>query len=278
MKPVYTLIGGDARQRYLAQALAAAGFAVHWCGVPGLCDTDDSLSAAVREADAVVVPMPALQGELSVRGEAPVPLQSVLEAMPRSAVLLGGMLEPARAMLDASGIRWIDYAADEALQIENAALTAEAALSLAMRELPGTIADARALVIGFGRIGSRLCSLLKALGASVTASARRPEDFARIRAMQLRPEVTRVYQHGLRAYDLIVNTVPAYVLTEQQLLSCKEGCVYLELASRPGGLSSPPPAHIRAVDGRGLPGKYAPEAAARIVLRTLLRLGQGGER
>ena len=34
MKPVYTLIGGDARQRYLAQALAAAGFAVHWCGVP----------------------------------------------------------------------------------------------------------------------------------------------------------------------------------------------------------------------------------------------------
>ena len=39
MIQTFAVIGGDARQRYLAEQLMAAGFAVSCCQVPGLSDT-----------------------------------------------------------------------------------------------------------------------------------------------------------------------------------------------------------------------------------------------
>ncbi|MBP1737633.1 MAG: dipicolinate synthase, partial [Oscillospiraceae bacterium] len=39
----------------------------------------------------------------------------------------------------------------------------------------------------------------------------------------------------LCGYDLIINTVPAQVLTESRLRELKEGCVVIDLASKPGG-------------------------------------------
>ena len=277
LRSVYTLVGGDTRQAHVAQMLAAAGFMVHTAGVPGLCGTDACLHDAVRAADTVVLPMPAFAGGAHIRAQETIPLDAVLGSMRPGAKLLGGKLEPARPALDASGVRWLDYAEDEALQIENAALTAEAAAQLAMQHLPGAVLGCRALVIGYGRIGRRLCRILAALGADVTAAARKPADFADIRASRLHAELTGAYRSGLGGYDLIANTVPAPVLTGAQLAACRPGCVYLELASMPGGLASPAPEQLRVIDGRGLPGRYAPEAAARIIYQTLLRLDGKGE-
>ena len=70
----------------------------------------------------------------------------------------------------------LDYFHDEFLTAANAAITAEGALLLAMEQLPVTLADTPVLVIGWGRIGQLLSRKLQALGAHVTASARRSRD------------------------------------------------------------------------------------------------------
>lgn len=63
---------------------------------------------------------------------------------------------------------------------------------------------------------------------------------------------------------MVLNTVPARVLSRERLSALPKDCVLLELASAPGGFD---PEDARKLGLRqrnlpGLPGKYAPEAAA----------------
>ena len=69
----------------------------------------------------------------------------------------------------------------------------------------------------------------------------------------------------LEPYRLIINTVPAPLLTPEQLALCPRA-VKLDLASRKG-LCCP-----EAVWARGLPGIHAPESSGRLICDTLLRL------
>ncbi len=90
----------------------------------------------------------------------------------------------------------------------NALPTAEGALQIAMEELPITIHDARALVIGFGRLGRALAPRLRALGARVWVCARRYEQRAAAESMGLGSEGTDRLPDWLCSYDLVFNTVP----------------------------------------------------------------------
>ena len=82
------------------------------------------------------------------------PLADILDAAEPGVLICGGMLDPAEALLQARGISFYDYAKDEALLLQNAELTAEAALALLLERLPGPLAGSRILLCGFGRIGS----------------------------------------------------------------------------------------------------------------------------
>ena len=56
----FAVLGGDARQRYLAALLTASGFTVHTFAVPELQDTAASLEETVSQIDAVCLPTPAV--------------------------------------------------------------------------------------------------------------------------------------------------------------------------------------------------------------------------
>ena len=238
-----------------------------------------------------------------------VPLADILDAAEPGALICGGMLDPAEALLQARGIAFYDYAKDEALLLQNAELTAEAALALLLERLPGPLAGSRILLCGFGRIGKLLCHRLTAMGAHVTAAARRPESLAWARAYGYETaDIGRLLARKLKAlgadvtvsarkaqaldlarilgyrrvtagswadapaqYDGIVNTVPAPIIGPAQLPCIRRDCVLLELASLPGGFCAEAQALQGYCAARGLPGKYAPEAAAAIIRSAIFR-------
>ncbi len=151
----------------------------------------------------------------------------------------------------------------------NAVPTAEGALQIAMTEMRVTLFGSEALVIGYGRIGKVLCDGLLALGAHVTASARKDGDLALMEVRGITPE--RINEWDGTKYDAVFNTVPAMVLPEARLRELKPGCVVVDLASAPGGADLDAAERLR-INCRwepGLPGRYAPESAARI-MRTVL--------
>lgn len=157
------------------------------------------------------------------------------------------------------------YARSESYQIANAALTAQGAAALLEKERP--LAGASALVLGYGRVGRLTAAELLRRGASLTVGARRKESRAWARAEGCSAVDTEDLESVLDQFDIIVNTVPAPVLTEGRLRHVRPEAVLLELASAPGGID----AAAAREQGRlylsapGLPGKYAPALAAEIL-------------
>lgn len=156
--------------------------------------------------------------------------------------------------------RGVPYWNDAVYQIENAALTAEGACELVMRRLPGAALGADIVIVGYGRIGSMLADRLALMGASVTVAARRPESRAEARARgHLAVDITQIPDSP----DAVINTVPAPILS-----GCFGGALCIELASAPGGWAD----HTPVLKASGLPGLYAPKAAADVMAEAVYRV------
>ena len=78
----------------------------------------------------------------------------------------------------------------------------------------------------------------------------------------------------LCGYDLVVNTVPARVLSEKELRDLKPGCLVIDLASKPGGVDFEAATRlgVRAIWALSLPGKVAPVSAGRAIKNTIYNM------
>lgn len=267
------VIGGDARQMWLAQALLRSGFRVRCAEVPGIDDEPGGLYDALDGAQAAALPMPALTQNGRIRSQRSdgISLDAIMQSVPAGAVIFGGGLSRVRAALEAHALRVFDYLDDEALTVANAVPSAEGALEIAMRELPITLHGSRCLVVGYGRIGKALSARLHALHARVTVSARKPADRAAIESAGLRADRTGSYLHDLAQYDCIFNTVPAPVLREEHLRALRPDCLLIDLASGSGGLAENAPPALHYIHALGLPGRCAPKTAAEALKTMILR-------
>ena len=70
----------------------------------------------------------------------------------------------------------------------------------------------------------------------------------------------------LNRFQLIYNTAPATVLTEEQMSNCRDGCLKIDLASVKGI----PDSHV--IWARGLPGKDTPGSSGKLIAKTVIRL------
>ena len=147
----------------------------------------------------------------------------------------------------------------------NAVPTAEGAIQIAMEELPITIHGARALVIGYGRLGRALSQRLAGLGAKVSVAARKFADLA---------WAERQLEGWLCCYDLVVNTVPARILSEEDLEDLRPGCLVIDLASKPGGVDLEAAARlgVKVIWALSLPGKVAPVTAGKSIKITIYNI------
>lgn len=189
-------------------------------------------------------------------------LSAILAQLPRNITVLGGFLDrPELKEYDR-----IDLLEDPQYQAENAMITAYCAIRIATEFLPVIWNACPVLILGWGRIGKCLGKLLRALGAEVSVAARKETDRAMITALGYDAQDIRNLGYILRRYRVIFNTVPHPVLIREQTTHCREDCVMIELASKPGIDAD------RIIDGRGLPGKLSPESSGKLIARTVMRL------
>ena len=277
----FVLIGGDMRQAYLGRLLAERGEKVTAVGLERHGGGEwFPLAADVRtacaEADVVVLPLPVLQGRGLLNAplaNAPFRITDVLDAIPAGMPVFGGAVpQMVREMAKRRELRVRDYLAREELAVFNAIPTAEGAIQIAMEQLPVTIHNLPVLVIGNGRIGSALAQRLKGLGAEVTVSARRQADFARIASMGYRWADTRAMDDVIGRFALIINTVPAPILTRLVLSQCCPDVLILDLASGDGGIAPDAASLRKSIHALSLPGKVAPVTAAAGICDTITHM------
>ena len=230
-------------------------------------DTSETLRQAFG-ADVLFLPMPPLDpsGRFNVAG-LHFSASELLDRPRPAQLLLSGRVPPELSSAARQrGLSLTDYMTLEPVAIANAAVTADAAISLTVRQTCDTLCGKRCLVLGFGRIGKALCNRLRGLGASVTAAARNPSDRAWIRALGYDAIHTRRLAGRLDAFSVVYNTIPAPILDAPLLRELPPDCFLMDLASASGvDFQAARELGLTAVWERGLPGRVAPRKAAAIL-------------
>ena len=266
----FWILGGDERNRWAAEYLCGIGHEVHTFGVPGCSDEPMPLYM-----ERTVLPFPSFQGAL-LRGVSAIPIEEILHRVDGDSTIFGGLIGTwARAFAHRKA-RVFDLYSSEPLTTANTVPTAEGAICLAKEHSPITLHGANCLVLGYGRVGKILAAKLQALSAHVTVALRKAPDQALAEALGLDTDRISVYSRGLAQYDFVFNTVPAEVLTGEQLARLDKSCVLLELASAPGGFSRTQceALGLTCCHAPGLPGKYAPKTAGILYAQSILTLLQ----
>lgn len=285
------VLGGDLRQVAVANALCEAGAEIYASGLCAGASEGVSLCEGWEEAligaCAVILPLPVSMDERTLNcparlGKDRITLDRIIDLADKRATVFGGRIPTKMAeAAQRRGISVFDYFLSEPLQIQNAYLTAEAAVSIAMNSLDKRLGEARVAVTGSGRIARFLVRILRALGASVTVAARRRDSLAYFAldgadtlhiTAERAGEECRWYSSLESGYDIIFNTVPAWLFDRDFLERVDKGTLIIELASSPGGVDICAARELcsNVMWAPSLPGKYAPRSAGRIIAECVL--------
>lgn len=266
------LLISDMRQVYLAEILTKKGINVRCLDIRNSETVKEQLGKLkgfLAEADRLILPIPVSK----------VPEQGILndilnKNLTNDTLVLGGCFSPEQVeLLERRDIRYLDFMKDEIVTEENAVATAEGVIAELVSHSPYNIDEAKIIVTGYGCCGKAIAERLRALGARVTVLARRRE---------VRKEAKKA---GFYAADfafgpeeamgaaMVVNTVPAPVITRAIIRELPRDAYILDIASKPGGtdFACAKECGIRADLALSLPGKYAPKESAYILDRAIER-------
>ena len=239
---------------YIAGGTAACQIAGRYLADLGFPITD----TASEDVGHVILDVPSFGpgGQLRMGGS----VDNLLQALPSDVTIYGGNL----AHPSLAEHRTVDFLQDPTYLAENAWITAECALDVALPYLPVTLRRCPTLIVGWGRIGKCLGKLLQAIGADVTIAARKESDRAMLQALGYKTANTETIEN-LAPFRLVFNTAPAPVISAQVAQTCGENCILIELASRDGI------DHENVIVARGLPGIHMPESSGILIAETFLR-------
>ncbi len=252
------ILGGDARMKAAYNKLLRQNLEV---STLGLFDGDNG---NVAEADILLFPVPTTRDGKNVYcplTNAALPLDIANDAK-ETAIILSGGYNFSRTH--------INYLNDDGYCLLNAVPTAEGAIAAAIGATDFTLWGSRVLVIGAGRVARILYDRLKALGCSLTVSARKQSDFCLLDALSIKHIHTRDAALTAGQYDIIFNTVdvPIFKGALENLkntyvfdLSSK-GCMDYSKAKELG---------IHAQMLPGIPGKIAPVTAGKIIAQMVMQ-------
>ena len=279
----FACFGGDMRIVSLASMLEAAGHSVCCFALENApADKIKSCSlcpaAAAAQADCVILPLPAenSHGGLNAPFSAfPRSMEKLLSGLtPKTIICAGKPSSELLALAERQQLRMVDYFQREELVALNALATAEGAISVLLQNSPITIWDSKILIIGYGRIGKMLAERLRAMGAHVSVSARKPGDMAYVRAMGCKSLNSTELSGRLGGFDTVINTVPSLILNKELLTQLPPEVLLMDLASRPGGIDFEAAADmgLNVIWALGLPAETAPVTAGRIIMETVLNI------
>lgn len=270
MNKRFLFIGGDKRMLFARRYLSE-----HYvCDTLGLSEN----AQPVGRYDFIVLPLPVSRcGDIinaPLSGE-PLVFSLIMEYAAQDAVVFSGGTNAALSSLCAeNGIPLIDYFSDEALTLENAALTAEAAAAILSQSTEGSLFGSSVTVTGYGRVARYTARILRCFGADVTIFARREEQRTLAHLDGFDAIDTVLLDEFLPYMDFIVNTVPARIIPDETFAALKRGAVYMELASLPPDSAKRLCEQSGAtyIHAAGLPGKCSPATAGRLIAETIMRL------
>lgn len=275
-----SVVGGDLRSIKLANLFKDDGYKVKIFGFKNAdfdvgIEEEENLTSALTDIDAIIGPIPLSNDNVNVNTPyygSKISMNELFKGMNKNQLFLAGKINEKITYIAGSyGIKTIDLLDREEMAVLNAIPTAEGAIQIALEEMPTTLHNANALVLGYGRIGKMLASMLKGIGANVTVEARKFSDIAWIRGYNYKPIMLQDLKLHLKDADVIFNTIPHIILDETLLSKIRKDTLIIDLASKPGGVDIPKAGELglKTIWALSLPGKVAPVSAAGFIKETI---------
>lgn len=283
MTKKFTIIGGDLRSIKLANLISNEGNTVNIYGFKnagfdiGMEECSD-LRSAIDESDVIVGPLPCSNdNEVLNTPFHPEKLyiNEVFKTMNKNQLFVAGRIsEKISHLAQIYNVYTIDILEREEMAVLNAIPTAEGAIQIAMEEMPITLHDCNALILGFGRIGKILAKMLVGLGVNVYVEARKYSDIAWIRSYSYKPVLINELPDYISRMDVIFNTIPSIILNSEMLNKIESDSLIIDLASKPGGVDFEiaKKLGLKAIWALSLPGKVAPVTAAKFIKDTIYNI------
>ena len=270
-RPVILCGGGDARYIFACRELCsfAKVYSYGLDGALGETIALNSLDDMRQKADILLLPMLAGSGlDIPCACAERLSCDKLSGHLEKNALVLGGRLSTdVIEYFSSLGFDVMDYFTREELVIKNCVPTAEGALEIVLRELAVTVNGTKTLIIGYGRVAKACAKLFDAVGSDVTVCARKLSQLAMAENDGCRALLLGRLADEAGDFDIVINTVPALVLTKQVLERAQKDCLIIDLASKPGGTDFEAAKLLghKAIHALALPGKTARESAGKII-------------
>ncbi len=288
---IFAVLGGDMRQIVVAERLIMAGkkvkiFSPSLGGKVSGAEMCMTVERAISGSSVIVLPLPVSRDNINLfvndQSFSETKLFDIIKLAHKHGVesVFGGMIpDETVSYCQSLGIKAYDYYKCERLQEKNALPSAEGALMIAMENTDITVFGMKALICGYGRIGKKLAYILKRLGASVTVAARRDETVCEaVMGGYDTVKIDSAFEIKDN-FDVIFNTVPFVIFTEEVISKIIGDPIYIEIASKPGGIDlyAAKNKGIRVIAAPSLPGKYSPVSAGEYIFETISEILEKGE-
>ena len=285
MNTNFAIVGGDLRIIKLAKMLAKEEKEIYTYGLETAEELKNvnniikskELELAVQNAKIIIGPTP-----FSINGKEintpfskeKLEISKFFQKIKNKTLIAGSIQQPNYELAKQNQIEIIDLMQREELAVLNAISTAEGAIEIAMNNTQQIIQGSEILILGFGRIGKILAKKLQGLSAKVTCAARKNVDFAWMEAYGYQVTNINNLNANLAQYDIIINTVPKLILTQEKIQYIKKESLLIDLASKPGGIDikEAEKKGIKAIWALALPGKVAPVTTAKYMKNTIYNI------
>lgn len=269
MKQKIFVSGGDKRLYFAFKSLLDKGYEVYYEKCPKM---SDGFKYKITTSDVLLFGVPMTRDNKTLFapfGNEDIYLSDIAKLTDSNKLLIGGKIPE-----NQFNCKTEDLLLRDDFAILNAVPTAEGVLEIALHETDFCISGCECLVTGYGRIGKVICDKFKRLGANVTASARRESDIALAKAFGLKTVKTSEIKSRVQDFEIIVNTIPHLIFTDEVLDNVKSDTIIIDTASSPGGVDFPACNNlgIKTISAPSLPGKTAPKTAGEIIAETVLNI------
>lgn len=256
-----SFIGGDKRSYYLSQ-MYSLETEVH---TYGLGIDKESLESCINKSEYIALPIPFSTDGKNLflpLGKENIPIDLILGLLRGKIIICGKLGEEHKEKLISMGNKVIDIMKNESFVLKNTIPTAEGVLKTIIEKTDFTMDNSKIAVIGYGRVGKKICELLKAMNTNVFCYDIKKEEVANIELSGY--NVLGNICDELPKMDVIINTAPTVVLNRQILELIKKDTLIVDVASYPGGVDYEysKSNNYNVIQQLGIPGKTAPKTVA----------------
>ncbi|WP_096199411.1 dipicolinic acid synthetase subunit A [Bacillus sp. FJAT-45350] len=279
------IIGGDARQLEIIRKLSTLDAKITMLGFEQL---DDGFVGATKKqiddvdfktVDAILLPVSGTNQSgvvETVFSNQPVTITTdMLKKTPDHCIVYTGISNDfLNESTDEVGRKLVKLLERDDIAIYNSIPTVEGTVMMAIQHTDITVHNANVAVLGLGRVGMSVARTFDALGANVKVGAQQSKDLARIFEMGLTPFQIAELVEQVSDVDIVINTIPAPVITANVIAELPSNALIIDLASKPGGTDFryAEKRGIKALLAPGLPGIVAPKTAGQILANVLSKL------